>query len=207
MKLFTPMASIIPEGTCGQAQIKHFKIDAAAAAFTQMRAAATGGREEPIQEGAYCQLRVNNQLVMSDTDMEKNSNMRVVHQAKGHVLIAGLGIGLILLPILDNPEVLSVTVIEKSPDVVTLVEPHIRKASYQADKLKVVVADIFTWTPPKGQKWRTIYHDIWPDICTDNLSEMTQLHRKYARRKSGPDAYMDSWMRGRLMRLKGRSRF
>lgn len=69
-------------------------------------------------EGTYACLRINGRLVMSDTRMEHTTNWEVVHEAKGHVLIAGLGLGMILHPILAKEEVLSVTVVEKYADVI-----------------------------------------------------------------------------------------
>jgi spermidine synthase len=130
--------------------------------------------------------------------MEQRSNIGVVMEAKGHVLIAGLGIGMILLPLLEKPEVKSVTVVEKYADVVKLVEPHVLAVvGKNAPKLKTIVADIFEWVPPKGEKWDTIYFDIWPDLSMDNLEQMEILHRKFARRKA-PGAWMYSWQKDYL---------
>lgn len=203
---FPNMVDFLPEGEKGGAKVEHVQVGKHDAGFSMIRAIATGGREAPVSEGAYAHLLVNGGLVMSDTQMERRSNYGVAHNAGGDVLIAGLGIGMILLPILANPEVKTVTVIELSQDVIDLVEPHIRKASGKnAAKLTVVCADIFEWKVPKGQKWDCIYFDIWADICTDNLKGMTRLHRKFARRKN-PGGWMDSWMRETLKLQKARDR-
>ena len=50
------------------------------------------------------------------------------------------------------------------------------------DRLTVVCADAFAWNPPKGKYWNYIWHDIWNNLCIDNLKEMAKLHRKYGRR-------------------------
>jgi len=71
----------------------------------------TRGRDTYIRPGRYARLHVGHVLMMSDTDMERRSNVQVVQQARGHVLIAGLG--MILHPILAKPEVTRVTVVEK----------------------------------------------------------------------------------------------
>lgn len=120
--------------------------------------------------------------MMSDTRMEQISNYEVVRKAEGDILIAGLGLGMILLPIVNNSDVQSVTVIEKYPDVVALVEAPIRHhLGKRSKKLTIVNADIFQWRPErKGRQFDVIYFDIWPDICTDNLEEMTKLRRAFA---------------------------
>lgn len=38
---------------------------------------------------------------------------------------------------------------------------------------------------PKGQKWDTIYFDIWPDVCIDNLEGAARLARKFSPRLDG----------------------
>jgi len=203
-EIFTDMATVLPEGEKGKAQVKHLIIGQKEAQYTMMRAAVTGGRSQPIDEGAYAQLFVGGSMVMSDTQMERRSNYEVVRMAKGDVLIAGLGLGMVLVPILAKDEVTSVTVIEMSQDAIDLVEPHIRKAlGDKADKLTVICSDIFEWKPPRGARWDTIYFDIWTDLCTDNLKEMTKLHRRFARRKN-PGGWMDSWEKAKLRYWKSR---
>lgn len=142
--------------------------------------------------GDYMTLKVNNQLVMSDTDLEKSTNYRVVSKATGDVLIAGLGLGMILIPIVKKDSVKSITVIEKYQDVIDLVYPQLKKClGKKADKIIIIQSDIFSWKP-RNQKWDTIYFDIWPTLCTDNLSEMTTLHRKFAS-KLVKGGWMNSW--------------
>ena len=46
-----------------------------------------------------CQLFVDGALVMSDGANEHETNRGVVRKAQGDVLVAGLGIGMICLPI------------------------------------------------------------------------------------------------------------
>jgi spermidine synthase len=201
------MVGFIPEGEKGEAQVKHVQVGKQDASFTMIRAMATGDAGRVVREGAYAQLFVNGCLVMSDTQMERRSNYGVVWNATGDVLIAGLGLGMILLPILYDSKVKTVTVIELSQDVIDLVEPHVRKAMSKKNgaKLTVICADIYEWKPPKGVKWDCIYFDIWADICTDNLKDMSKLHRKFARRKK-PGAWMNSWQREMLKSRHARDR-
>jgi spermidine synthase len=202
MKLFVDMHKILPEGKQGIAEIKHIEVTKKDESWTRIRAAMHP--EEYVEAGHYVQLLINGSVMMSDTQMEKRSNIGVICEARGHVLIAGLGMGMILPPILARKEVKSVTVIEKSRDVIDLVEPSLLKIK-GGRKLKVIEADIFDWKPEKGTKFDVIYFDIWPNICTDNLLGMATLHQRFAKCKA-PGGWMNSWKREHLLSERRRDR-
>lgn len=197
---FPKMTEIVPEGAIGSARLEHFVVTKRLADYSNLRSIFS--REPSVQEGSYVRLYVSGRLMMSDTDAERSSNLEVVHRAKGQVLIAGLGVGMILCPILAKQGVQSVEVVEASPDVIQLVEPSLKKVP-GADKLQVIEADILTWKPTSGRKWDVIYFDIWPDICLDNLPQMQLLHRRFGRHKN-PGGWMGSWEHNRLLRERGR---
>ena len=136
--------------------------------------------------------------MMSDTSMEHSTNWDVVHEARGHVLIAGLGLGMILHPILAKKEVLSVTVIEKYADVISLVGPSVKH-----DKLTIIEGDIYEWKPAKGTKYETIYFDIWAEQSTDCLEDMRKLHFRFRPYKI-KEGWMNSWRRDELKAQKRR---
>lgn len=190
----------VPAGEQGLARIEKFKVSEEDSQFSRLRAMMHP--DAYVRPGEYTRLYVGRTLMMSDTAMERRSNYDFVRNSHGHVLVAGLGIGLILEAILDKPEVESVTVIEKYQDVVDLVAPNLL-AKYPG-KLKVITADILDWRPPKGTLYNVIYFDIWPTICTDNLKDMEKLHRAFARKldRKDPKAWMDSWQRDSLKRQK-----
>jgi spermidine synthase len=133
---------------------------------------------------------------MSDTPAEQDDHREFVQRARGRILINGLGLGMVLQACLerrkwqsDEYAVEHATVVEISPAVIALVAPH-----YQArygDRLTIVQADALTWQPPKGERYAAVWHDIWPDICTDNLPQMHTLHRRYGRRAD----WQGSWAR------------
>lgn len=186
MSTFSKMVEIVPEGTSGNVSVRHIDLSESDSSFTRIRAILHGG-DSFVPAGRYAQLLVNGGIMMSDTQMEQRSNREVVWRAHGHVLIAGLGLGMILGPICAKPEVTRVTVIEMNPDVIRLVGPTVPLG------VQVIQADIFDWKPEKGQKFDTLYWDIWPQITTDNLPEMVRLNRKFAKAKN-PGAWMGAWM-------------
>ncbi len=152
------------------------------------------GEVAGLEPGVYTKLidKDEGTIMMSNTYMEKVTNMEVVHRAHGDVLIAGLGLGLILLPIVAKEAVKSILVVEKYQEVYDLVWPRIKDLEGM-EKVTVVIEDIDQYKPDR--KFNIIYFDIWPDICDDNYPQMKTLHRRFARAldRSDEGAWMSSW--------------
>lgn len=134
-----------------------------------------GAHLQGIPCGEYIKLTHCGKCVMSDTPMEKRTNARFVANAHGDVLIGGLGIGLIVLPIQNNPEICSITILEQSKEVISLIGEQLDFNS----KVNIINADVFDWKPPKGRQYDCIYMDIWSYINRDVYKEMVRLKRKY----------------------------
>jgi hypothetical protein len=199
--MFPDMATVVPVGKLGVAEVRHVIVNEDDVLLNKMRALFQGGSAYYLPPGRYAQLFVDGTLVMSDTPMERRSNQEIAAKAHGNILIAGLGLGMILHPIAVKEEVTSITVLEICPDVAHLIGRHIPAG------VEIVHADVFNWQPRPQQRFDTIYFDIWPDICVDNLEQMKILHRKAAHWRSGPDAYVNSWLRDHLRRLKRAGRW
>ena len=199
---FPLMKNIIPEGQSGEYAIEHYNIPEDKANFAVMKATYNRdylGRE--IFAGDFCKLTYGNTIVMSDSGGERYSNTEIVRVAQGDVLIAGLGLGMILCAILPKPEVKSVTVIELSNDVCTLVLPHLTKyLGNDVTKLQVHAGDIFSYTPTR--KYSVIYFDIWNNYSGDTYEETKVLHRRYSKHLDRTNGhYMGSWMRWHMKEL------
>lgn len=173
----------MPEGQVGNFSIKHVTVDAEDEKRGRMFACnpSSGGRF--VKAGKYTMLYENGSLWMSDTPDEIRDHLEAIRQARragGHVLINGLGIGVVTDAIASLENVTKVTVIEKSPEVIELVGPTLLKK--HGDKLEIIQADSYEYRPPKGVRYTVVWHDIWLNLCTDNLDEMAKLHRKFGRR-------------------------
>ena len=138
----------------------------------------------------------DNGIMMSDTPMERNTNEPFLHNANGDVLIFGLGLGLIVFPLLEDESIRSITVVELYQDLIDIVLPKIKEKDVHG-KVKVVKGDCFTYELPKGQKFDTIYFDIWLNICTSDYEEHKKLIRRYSKNlnRGNPNHYMDAWLR------------
>ena len=177
-------------------KIEHFEVSEESAKMCRLRDAINGRREyDGFEAGTYIRLcnkniQDNNRVMMSNTPMEINTNKYFVHKANGNVLIAGLGLGMIVLAIQDKPEVTSIVVIEKYKEIIDLVASQLPLNN----KVKIINSDIFDWQP-NGHRFDTVYFDIWDNICGDNYEEMKKLHRKFCRKinRENPNNYIDSW--------------
>lgn len=198
-----PMASVLKPKKIGVAEVDIIEINEFQAGMQNLRAAINKQPAMGLRPGKYARLSVRGILMMTDTPHEVRTCGRIMKHAHGDVLIAGLGLGMILIPVLRNPLVTSVRVVEKYLDVIKLIWPQITKQLTPAEqgKLTLVSEDIFTYKTK--DKFDCLWFDIWPDISTANLKEMAILHRRFAHnRKKTETSWMDSWMKDTLVRMK-----
>jgi len=170
----------ISDGKSGDWEVSTFEVSEKDANFHNLRASFHPGART-IKPGRYKKLVRNGSIIMSNTPAEIDDLLYFVFESAdrgGNILINGLGLGVALIAILKYKNINTITVIEKSEDIIKLIAP-----SFVHDKrINIIHADAFEWKPPKGMRYNVIWHDIWKDICSDNLPEMTKLHRKYGRR-------------------------
>lgn len=151
-----------------------------------------------VEAGTYKRLvRVcsngHHEVVMSNTRMEFLTNKDFVIKANGKILINGLGLGLIVNALLKKESVESITIIEKSQDVINLVSPY-----FNDQRLKIINCDAMLYKPNKDDFFDYVYHDIWPSIDPENIESMKKLHRKYGRKCEN----QSSWCRSDCERMR-----
>lgn len=178
------MASVLIPKEQGEFKIEHFDISG-----NEFHALLSG-----IPSGKYVRLMHNGQVVMSNTPMEIRTNSWFCHHANGDVLIGGLGLGMIVLAIQDNPNIQSITVLEKYKDVIDIVASQLPFNK----KVQIIHADVFDWKPDKSKRFDCIYMDIWNYINSDVYNkEMKPLKRKwghYLKSKSvSPNRFNCCW--------------
>jgi hypothetical protein len=170
----------VPDGRSGPWAVETMVLTEADVAISNIRAAFKPGCRT-CSPGTYKRLRRDGETIMSNTPAEISDHMSFIWRCErvgGNILINGLGLGVALSKILEFENINSVTVVEKSEDVISLVGP-----SFANDqRVEIIHADAFEWKPPRGKRYTAVWHDIWDNICADNLPEMTKLHRKHGRR-------------------------
>ena len=150
---------------------------------------------------AYTRLVRDRTLVMSDTPDEIRDHVGPFYRAKGRVLINGLGLGCLLKGILMNDEVTHVDVVEIDEDIVELMRVS---APWISDpRVTIHIADALTMKWPPNTQWDVVWHDIWDDLNTDDLStSRAKLHRMYGRRAGWQGAWGQGWLQDRRRREK-----
>jgi len=211
--VFPRMADKIPEGSVGSARVTHFTVTRADSSFTALRSVVTGRRAEIVSPGRYARLSIEDELVMTDTNMERRTNRPLIEHARGHVLVSGLGLGMVVFGLLaKKPAIRSLVVLEVSPDVIALIQPYLPVDA----RLTIVQVDVFGWDGWQdhaehgwqGQGWRgrsprrglsrkgpqfdTIYFDIWPSIQASNIPS-AELLRGLAAGRVARGGWMGDW--------------
>ena len=178
----------VPEGKSGPWKVEKFKVKG-----TEIQAMRLASEGRGLSPGIYTRLKHEKSWdpMMSDTPAEIRDHLEIIRKAHGRVLLNGLGLGVVLKAILNKPEVTHVDVVEINQDIINLVWPTYK----DNPKITLHHADAFTIQWPKGTRWNVAWHDIWPNICVDNLEEMAKLHRKYGRRVDWQDSWSKSLCR------------
>jgi hypothetical protein len=164
----------VPDGVSGDWAVETFQISKEESGWTAIRA--FFHPEAFVSPGSYKKLTRRGTIVMSNTDMEIRTNLPIWSNGKGHVLVNGLGLGMVLHALLHKPEVTRVTVVENSPDVIRLVGP-----TFSGSRVEIIQADALEYRPARGIRFGAVWHDIWDSMCADNLPAMEKLHRRYGR--------------------------
>ena len=127
-------------------------------------------------EGFYSYLMHNDAILMHDCEHEYAEHSELWQRAHGHVLIAGLGVGMVNAYLINLPTVESVTIIEKSKEVIDLVWNHCKKD----ERFELINADIHTWDNPKNKKWNVGWFDTNPWLYGMSFEEYIEnINKKY----------------------------
>jgi hypothetical protein len=194
---FPRMVDVVPEGESGGWRVQHFRVDDALSELLRVRS--VQHPEEWTPPGTYARLLdPEGNVVMSDTLHERESNAEFVERARGDVLVGGLGLGMILVPVMAKPTVTSVTVVERRKEVIDLAWGHVPNP--RGIYARVVEADVDHWRVPTSARWDTIYFDLWSSVGRDNLNDMHWKRRKYKNRLA-PGGWLGCWMEREIRRM------
>lgn len=201
---FVPMHLLVPEMSNGKYLIRHIDVDEEEVKKAKLMSIMSFeyGEFYDFEPGTYVQLVRNpgerdGAIVMSDTPMERRTNRRILELAKGEVLIAGLGIGMILYPILQKPEVDRVTVVEIERDVTSMMYKTVVQWAKDAGKGLRIINDDIELFDHQEKKYDTIYFDIWDEISGDNWKQMKRLTKRFKYRRK-PGGWMGAWRKAEM---------
>ncbi len=117
--------------------------------------------------------------------------------ARGKVVTYGLGLGYYAFHAAEKPSVESVTVIEKSPDVIRLFKENLLPLFPHGEKIRVIEADAFDYAEhaAPGERYDVAFVDTWRDAsdgCPMYL-RMKPLEKK------NPGVEFHYWIEGFLL--------
>lgn len=155
----------VPEGVSGDHQIikktfaAHHKFSTA-----NMRCQFLGGQKAKTvswpHPTTWTYLTYDGGTWMSDIPCEHAQMIDCIKGIRGHVLVGGLGLGMVAVLLAKKKAIKTVTVVEKSQDVINLVAEHTTKHS---DKIKIVHHDLFDYLDqlPNQACFTHAFYDIW----------------------------------------------
>jgi hypothetical protein len=186
----------LPEKKEGDWRIVHNKVKEQGG-LNNLRAIRDGIPEAVVSDGDYVVLANGSSVVMSNTQFEYRTNKPIIEVLSGDILISGLGLGMVLRPLAENKNVLSITVLEKSPEVIAMVAQHYA----DIENLRIIEADVFYWKPDR--KFDMAYHDIWSEYGSDMLDDVKVLKKKY-RRYAKQQFFWAENIAKRMKKIEGR---
>lgn len=131
-------------------------------------------------------LRTSTFTWMSDTPLEIEGHRPAIKMAKGHVMVAGLGMGYVALEMAKKKSVEKITVVEIDQELIDLIYPRLEP--HLQGKVRVVCQDLFKYRPKV--KFDSIWFDIWRSH-TDFLPYRAQLIQQFE--KNCDPARMRFW--------------
>lgn len=188
---FPRMADVLQPGSSGNVTVRISDLKSSHLIMNNLRAMRDGHPERLCCPGRFAVMVVDHQVMMSDTPMERCTNMEFYQAARGRVLVGGLGLGMVVHALNAKKEVEHITVVEINEHVIKLIAPTLPK------NIEVVHADVEQFVETARQqkptpKWDTIFFDIWPTISTDDGPQISRLHRR-SRKLLNPGGWMNSW--------------
>ena len=100
---------------------------------------------------------------------------------KGHVLCAGLGLGLIVHALSENPRVKQITVIEREQDVINLVGPQLPRGN----KIKILHGDFWDLNAWVMDKVDGVFYDLFvgdgKELWPQAMRVWFELHEAWPR--------------------------
>ena len=102
---------------------------------------------------------------MTLTPVDLDTSEEAIAAAFGRVVTFGLGLGYYAYMVSEKETVESITVIEKSPDVIRLFKKHILPQFPHKEKVKIVEADAFEYAEKQmpGEHFDIAFVDTWRD--------------------------------------------
>lgn len=138
--------------------------------------------------------------MMSTHESEILTNQKFLDVCKGDVLVFGLGLGLIIFPLLNFKNVKSITIIEIDSDLIQSVGKLISTQDVDK-KVNIINDNAFEYYKINKNFYDVIYFDIWAVIdklAFDEMKTLKGLYYKFLK----PGGWIDSWCSEEELKIK-----
>lgn len=149
------------------------------------------------QEFKYLAVLDNDEIWMSVIPHEINTMKQPIKNAKGDVLVLGLGLGYYVFNILNKKEVNSVTVIENDKRIISLFNEYLLPKFPHQEKLSIIYGDAIEFVRNSPRKFDYVFADIWHNVGD---GEMLYLKIKN-KEKYHPEAKFDYWIETSILAM------
>ena len=160
----------IPDAKIGACELAHETLSAYEAFVCDDRRTFPDGASLPQigyfeRDFCYPVLRENGRVWMSVTPCEVATVAPAARAAHGRALTLGLGLGYFMFMASRNPNVETVTAVEKNEDVIRLFETKILPQFPNAGKVRILRGDAFELTPElyRSGEYDYMFADTWHD--------------------------------------------
>ena len=137
---------------------------------------------------------------MTLTPVDLDTCEEAIERAHGRVVTFGLGLGYYAYMVARKPEVESVTVVEKSPEVIALFSKHLLPQMECRDKIRIVEADAFEYAESvmPSEEFDYAFVDTWRD-ASDGVPMYERMKRlEHLSRNTRFDYWIEGFLRSRI---------
>jgi len=146
------------------------------------------------QSNYYYRLTRDNKTVVMDTgDFEKLTNKYFVDNANGDVIVFGVGMGFIIFPLLQDPTVTSIKIVEYDQEIIDYVGGIIKQNDIN-NKVTIVQGDVKTYYQGvTNEQYDFVYIDYWDYLTPEAYDEMATYPTLYDGFKKDSNSIIFSW--------------
>ena len=124
-----------------------------------------------------CLLGSDGEFIMSNSNSMLKIYKPYLDEFNGEVLISGMGLGILILPLLNDDTVTKIDIVERDLDIINYVYTNRIENLDISNKINVINDDIFTFTTTNNYDYILLNHWVKPDDIT--LTEVSSLQSKF----------------------------
>ena len=137
--------------------------------------------------------KLNGEFIMSSGDGEMMTNKPFVDNCYGDVLTFGLGLGMIIFPLLNDPQITSIKIVELNQDIIDYIGNIIKQYDVN-NKVTLELGDANTYYLFNNTiNYDYIYFDIFSKITIDTFEDMKRLTNLYQGLKKNETSVVKCW--------------